>query len=339
MIVDVQCHIFPKSFIAELSSPKSQLRVMPPDATGRRVIIDSRTNDEVTFFVDNSCYVDTDAHVRDMQHFKIDKQVLSLPTPSVDKISDPDVAFRISMLINNEISGMVRKYPDKFLGFATIPMNDPTLATREIRRVVTDLGFKGVVISSNTQGKFYDGEEYDSVFETLERLRVPVFVHPTEPVTGKQIGQDYKLTLIFGWPFDTTLSVSRLVFSGLLEKYPDLKIIAAHGGGMIPFFAGRIEMLARVAAGGGKMISVERPADAFKKLYYDAAFFNSDSLELLAKFAGPEHILYASDYPFGQNLGKNCYEQSIAMMENARLDSVAKDKIYGTNILSLLNVH
>ena len=312
---------------------------MPPDATGRRVIIDSRTNDEVTFFVDNSCYVDTDAHVRDMQHFKIDKQVLSLPTPSVDKISDPDVAFRISMLINNEISGMVRKYPDKFLGFATIPMNDPTLATREIRRVVTDLGFKGVVISSNTQGKFYDGEEYDSVFETLERLRVPVFVHPTEPVTGKQIGQDYKLTLIFGWPFDTTLSVSRLVFSGLLEKYPDLKIIAAHGGGMIPFFAGRIEMLARVAAGGGKMISVERPADAFKKLYYDAAFFNSDSLELLAKFAGPEHILYASDYPFGQNLGKNCYEQSIAMMENARLDSIAKDKIYGTNILSLLNIN
>ena len=312
---------------------------MPPDATGRRVIIDSRTNDEVTFFVDNSCYVDTEAHIRDMQHFKIDKQILSLPTPSVDKVADPEDALRLSMMINDEISGMVRKNPDKFLGFATIPMNDPTLATKEIRRTVTDLGFKGIVISSNTQGKFYDGEEYDVVFETLERLKVPVFIHPSEPVTGKQIGQDYKLTLIFGWPFDTTLSVSRLVFSGLLEKYPDLKIIAAHGGGMIPFFAGRIEMLAKVAAGGGKRISVEKPTEAFKKLYYDAAFFNADSLELLARFAGPDHIVYASDYPFGQNLGRNCYEQSIAMMESARLDSGAKDKIYGTNILSLLNVH
>ncbi|MDG6998518.1 MAG: amidohydrolase family protein [Nitrososphaerota archaeon] len=207
MRIDVQCHIFPRSFIDEISSPESQLRVLEPDAAGRRVIIDSRTNDEVTFFVDNSCYVDTVAHIRDMEQFKIDKQILSLPTPSVDKVSDAKDALRLSMLINNEIADMVRKNPDKFLGFATIPMNDPSLAAKEIRRTVTELGFKGVVISSNTQGRFYDGEEYEVVFETLERLKVPVFMHPTEPVAGKQIGQDYKLTLIFGWPFDTTLSI------------------------------------------------------------------------------------------------------------------------------------
>ena len=165
-----------------------------------------------------------------------------------------------------------------------------------------------------------------------------MFIHPTEPVTGKQIGQDYKLILIFGSPFDTTLCVSRLIFSGLLERYPDLKIIAAHGGGMVPFFAGRIDMLAKVAAGGGRRIRVEKPAEAFKKLYYDAAFFSADSLELLAKFSGPEQIVYASDYPFGQDLGKNCYKQSIAMMEKAQLDSESKDKIYGQNVMSLLHI-
>ena len=338
MKIDVQCHIFPKSFIGELSSPNSQLKVMSSDATGRRVIVDSKTNDEVTFYIDNSCYVDAEAHIRDMDYFKIDKQILSLPTPSVDKVNDPNDALHLSKLINDEIASIVRKYPERFLGFATIPMNDPALATKEIERAVVKLGFKGIVVSSNTQGKFYDAEDYDIVFETLQRLKVPMFIHPTEPVAGKQIGQDYKLTLIFGWPFDTTLCVSRLVFSGLFERYPDLKIIAAHGGGMIPFFAGRIDMLARVAAGGGKRIQVQKPAEAFKKLYYDAAFFNADSLELLARFAGSDRIVYASDYPFGGDLGKNCYAQSIAMMERAQLDRETKDKIYGKNIASLLNI-
>ncbi|MDG6998517.1 MAG: amidohydrolase family protein, partial [Nitrososphaerota archaeon] len=108
---------------------------------------------------------------------------------------------------------------------------------------------------------------------------------------------------------------------------PDLKIIAAHGGGMIPFFAGRNEMLARLAAGGGRKILAEKPVEGFKKLYYDAAFFNTDALELLSKFAGTEHIVYASDYPFGQNLGKNCYEQSIAMIERVVSNGQPKIKV------------
>jgi len=176
-------------------------------------------------------------------------------------------------------------------------MNDPDLAVDEIKRTLGDLGFKGIVISSNTHGAFYDGPQYDEVFRTLERYGYPVFIHPTNPVASKQIGQDYKLTLIYGWPFDTTLCISRLAFSGMLDKFPNLKVIAGHGGGMVPFFAGRINMLARVAAGKGKRIVPDDPVKPFKSLYYDDAFFDPVSLELLVKFAGANHVVYASDYP------------------------------------------
>jgi aminocarboxymuconate-semialdehyde decarboxylase len=336
--IDVQCHIFPRSFIRELERSDNALIVNPPGANGRRVIVDPRNGDEVTFFVENSAYVDPEMHLKDMTQFGIDRQILSLPPPSVDKFPDPKEALRLSGLVNDEIASIVQKYPNKFLGFATIPMNDPALAISEINRSITKLGLKGIIISSNTRGKFYDDEIYADLFSAVEKLNVPIFIHPTEPITGKLIGQDYKLSLIFGWPFDTTLCGARLVFSGVLRRHPNLKIILAHGGGMIPFFAGRIDMLAKIAAGGGKRIELEDPAREFKKLYFDAALFDSDSLDLLAKFCGADHIVYASDYPFGQNLGKNCYESSLSMMTESKLNWDSKNRIFGGNISDMLGI-
>ena len=335
---DIQCHIFPRSFIKELTKGTSQLRAADPDANGRRVILDSNTGDEVTFFIENSSYVDPGQHIKDMDDYKIDIQVLSLPPPGVDKLDDPNEAIRLSKLINNEISGVIDKYPSRFAGLATIPLNDPVLAVEEIKRSIDDLGFKGVVISSNTHGRFYDSMEYDEVFRTLERYGSPIFIHPTEPVTSRQIGQDYKMALIFGWPFDTTLLIARLALSGTLERFPGLIMIAAHGGGMVPFFGGRIDMLAKVAAGKGKKIVPQDPVKPFKTLYYDTAFFDPNSLELLVKFAGEDHVLYASDYPFGENLGRNCYEASIRMMDAAKLDPEIKAKIYSENLVKIFKM-
>ena len=308
--VDVQCHIFPRNFVNELSAADSELKVAPPDSNGRRLIIDAKTHDEVTYFIENSPYTDYEKHLTDMDAFNIETQLLSLPSPAVDKIVDVKRAHSLSVLINDELAKIIHAEPKRFQGLATIAMNDPNLAVEEIERSVGTLGFKGVTISSNTNGSFYDSPKYEQVFEALERYDAPVFMHPTEPVTSKSIGQDYKLVLIFGWPFDTTLSISRLVFSGMLRKFPKLKLIAAHGGGMIPFFKGRIAALAKVAAGGGKRIVEDSPDETFKRLYYDAAFFDPVSLELLVKFAGADHVLYASDYPFGQDMGKNCYRES-----------------------------
>jgi predicted TIM-barrel fold metal-dependent hydrolase len=327
-VIDVQCHIFPRSFVKELSKSNSELRISAPDQNGRRVIVDSKTDDEVTFFVENSPYVDPEQHLKDMRKYNIAIQILSLPPPSVDKIQEPNEALKMSKLVNNEIAEIVTNHPDRFQGLATIPMFDSEDAREEIKRAVEELGLRGIIISSNTNGKFYDSKDFDVVFDTLQKYDVPVFIHPTESVAAKQIGQDYKLALIYGWPFDTTISISRLIFSGTLKRFPRLKIISAHGGGMVPFFKGRINMLARVAAGSGKKIVDGDPVETFKNIYYDAALFDADSLALLLKFVGAEHIVFASDYPFGQNLGKNCYEGAMKMMNELKASEDEKEKIF-----------
>lgn len=336
--VDVQCHIFPRSFVNELSSPQSELKISPPDSNGRRVITDSKSGDETTYFIENSPYVDYEKHIEDMDFFNIDVQLLSLPAPSVDKMTNAKEALRVSSLINDDLAKIIAVAPERFQGLATISMNDPELAVREIKRAFDKLGFKGITISSNTNGVFYDSPKYEKVFQTMEDYDAPVFIHPTEPVTSRVIGQDYKLVLIFGWPFDTTLSISRLVFSGMLRKFPRLKIIAAHGGGMIPFFRGRMDILAKIAAGGAQKIVEDKPSEACKRLYYDAALFDSDSLELLIKFAGADHVLFASDYPFGRNLGKSCYEESIKMMEKLNVSEREKELIAQGNAKKIFRI-
>ncbi|MHB1909320.1 MAG: amidohydrolase family protein [Nitrososphaerales archaeon] len=335
--VDVQCHIFPSIFTNEVSSGKAGLKALPADANGRRVIVDS-SGDEVTFFIEDSPYVDFKKHIRDMDAYNIDVQLLSVPSPSVDKIRDSKQSYNLSRAINDELSRIVSEEPSRFQALATISMGDPELAVEEIERAVKKLGFKGLIISSNTNGAFYDQPKYERVFETIVKHDVPVFMHPSKPVTSKTIGYDYKLVLIFGWPFDTTISISRLAFSGMLSRFPQLKLIAAHGGGMIPFFKGRIKMLARVAAGGGKAIVQEFNEAVLKNLYYDAAVFDPDSLELLVKFAGAGHVLYASDYPFGQNLGKNCYVDSISMMEKLNLNETEKNMVASGNARRIFKI-
>ena len=330
--------MFPRAFIKELSTSGSQLKVADPDPNGRRVILDSKSGDEITFFIENSPYDDAAKHFKDMENYKIDTQVLSLPPPSVDRLLDSKEALRLSRLINDEFAEIVSKYPSKVQALATVPLNDPVFAADETKRCIEDLGFKGIVVSSNTLGRFYDSPDYDQFFRAAEKYGCPIFVHPTMPTTGEIIGQDYKLNLIFGWPFDTTLSISRLALSGTLDRFPGLKIIAAHGGGMVPFFQQRINMLARVAAGKGRKMVPQDPVKPFKQLYYDTAFFDPVSLELLVRFAGADHVVYASDYPFGQNLGKSCYDASIKMMEDANIDSSDKEKIYSSNIMKLLKM-
>jgi predicted TIM-barrel fold metal-dependent hydrolase len=319
LFVDIQCHIFPNTFVKELANDRGELRASPANSNGRRMIVNKKNGDEITFYVEDSCFVDPKIHLKDMDSFGIGMQILSLPPPGVDKINDTKEALRVSKLINDDLAGIVSTAPERFAALATIPMNDPSLAIEEIRRSSQELGLHGAIISSNSNGRFYDSEDYFPVFKTFEELQMPVFVHPTESIAAKNIGQDYKLALIFGWPFDTTLSVSRLAFSGVLSRFPNLKVIAAHGGGMLPFFQGRIEMLARIAAGAGRKIISERPLEDLKRLYFDAALFDSTALDLLVKFAGANHVMYASDYPFGENFGKECYESSIAMMRQSNL--------------------
>lgn len=333
--VDFQCHIFPRGFVRSVASSKGQLRVVGPDEMGRHVIVDSMTNTVLTYYREGTSFVDLGKHLADMDAFGIDMQVLSVNPPGVDRIVDPKEALRLSRIINDGLSKLVESHPRRFVALATIPMNDPEVAVDEIKRAVCDLGFPGIIVASNTCGRFYDAASYDKVYDALQRYDVPVFIHPGEAVVQQSMQLDYNLPLVFGWPFDTTISVSRIAFSGVLGRFPRLKVVAAHGGGMIPFYSGRLDMLLHDMRGSGRP-PVKDSTEMLRRVYYEAAVFNSKSIELLVSFAGEDRVVYGSDYPFGRNEGRACYEASLNAMNRLDVDGEVKEKIFSMNALKLL---
>lgn len=333
--VDFQCHIFPREFIKSIKSSKGQLRLVGPDERGRHMIVDSKTDSALTYFREGTSFVDPEKHLVDMDAFGIDTQVISVNPPGVDRVTDPKEALGLSRIINDELSKLVESYPGRFAALATIPMNDSEVAVDEIKRTINDLGFHGIIVSSNTCGRFYDAASYDKVYDLLQRYDVPMFVHPGEPVVQQSMQSDYNLPLVFGWPFDTTLSVSRIALSGVLSRFPKLRVVAAHGGGMIPFYGGRLDMLLQDMRGTGKLPAKDS-MEMLKRVYYEAAVFNQKSIELLVTFAGEDRVVYGSDYPFGRDEGRACYAVSLDIMNRLDVKDEVKKKIFSANALKLL---
>jgi len=175
-----------------------------------------------------------------MEDQGVDMQVLSAGNPWVD-IFGPVESVSIAKTVNDEISKVIEKKPDKFIGLATLPFNNPGVAVEELERTVKHLGFKGVIAGSNIRGKPLSSHEFLPIYEKAVQLDVPIVVHPTTPA-GYEAMQNYSLVTLLGYPFDTTVSICNLIFSGIFEKIPNLKIVASHLDGTLPYLAGRIDM-------------------------------------------------------------------------------------------------
>ncbi|BBD72161.1 hypothetical protein HS1genome_0550 [Sulfodiicoccus acidiphilus] len=225
---DVHCHIFPRRYIKELSS-LHEIGISPPDSLGRNILYDKETKQTLTYFIEGTPHVDVNKHLEDMREFGIEKQFLSVSPPHLDKIKEPRRALQLSQAINDGLSEIVDVDREHLSALATLPTTDLSLAMDELRRIIK-LGLPGVALPSNTAKRFYD-EGYDDLFKEISSKGLLLFIHPTEPVVWDRLGEDYNLALLYGWPFDTTLSVARLVFSGTIARYPGLKVVVSHGGG------------------------------------------------------------------------------------------------------------
>ncbi|MEM0074970.1 MAG: amidohydrolase family protein [Conexivisphaerales archaeon] len=336
MKIDIQSHIFPREFINHMMHNEGQLRVSGPDAYGRMAIMDSSTKTMLTYFVPDSPFVDPEKHIEDMKRYDIDMQVLSVNPPGVDRIEDPYEAYSLCKVINDALSDLVQKYNGYFAALATIPFNSPELAVQEMKRASEELGLHGFVMPSNTLGHFYDSADYDIILQEAEAKGMPFFIHPSQPVVWKELGEDYNIPLVYGWPFDTTLCLAHLIFSGKLRKFPNLNIIAAHGGGMVPFFVGRVDMLLKDMRGSGKPPASGSEHD-IRKVYYDSAVFNTESIRLLIRNIGRDKVIYGTDYPFGPERGRMCYERSISTIR-ALEDKELEDLIFCKNLMNIMKL-
>ena len=287
-----------------------------------------------------------DARFRMMDEFDGYRQIVSLAGPPPEHIA-PNAAVELATVANDELADLLAKYPNRFAGaVAAVPMNDPERACREIERATSELGLCAVQIYSNVNGRALDAPEFRPVFRTLAERRVPMLLHPARGRTHADYGAEseskYLIWQVFGLPYETTAAAMRLVFSGIIQDYPDLKILLHHTAAMIPFFHGRMRSMFEMFEEHLRLETdarLTRPAiEYFRQFYGDLGAFSAGAVNVARDFLGADRLLFGSDAPFDASGGRSSIRDSIASVRDSRCTEEEKQNIFTTNVERFFNL-
>lgn len=332
--IDTYCHIFPRGFYEKMnaiqekgSTIQKRVRAIPS-------------------------IVDLDVRFRMMDRFPDYAQVISLPAPTIEALGDPQQTPALAELANDGLAELVAKYPERFPAFvAGLPMNNPEAALKEIDRAVMKLGATGVQIYTNVNGHPLDEPEFLPIFQKMAELNLPIWVHPARPETFPDYLNEqkskYEMWWVFGWPYETSIFMARILFAGYFDRFPNLKIITHHLGGMVPYFSGRTgagldQLGARTESEDLTVYArrlKKRPQDYFKMFYADTATFGSRAaLECGLDYFGADHVLFASDSPFDPEKGPGYIRETIRCVEELPISAEERKKIYEGNARKMMRL-
>ncbi|MGH9311856.1 MAG: amidohydrolase family protein [Vicinamibacterales bacterium] len=296
--------------------------------------------------------VDLDVRFRVMDRFDGYEQVLSIATPPIERFADRAAAIELARIANDGMAELARRFPDRFPAFvASVPLNDAEAAADETHRAVGKLGARGIQLFTNALGRPIAAPEFLPLFEAMAAYDLPIFLHPYRgadmPDYSTEAGSQYEIWWTFGWPYETSAAMARIVFAGLFERFPNLKIITHHMGGMAPYFEGRIgpgwdQLGARtsdVDYSGVLKTLTRRPLDYFRLFYADTALFGAyDATVCGLRFFGADRVLFASDAPFDPEKGPMYIRETIAAIDRLPIAQEDREKIYWRNAAALLRL-
>ena len=266
------------------------------------------------------------------------KQIPNIVSPPVELFAGSDQSPGIAAVGNDEIKKITDEHPESYEGFiAGIPFNNVAASIMEIKRC-KDMGAKGVQIYAHMNGEAIDQEKFWPIYEICETLDLPILIHPVGgqkvPEFPAEDASKYELWFLIGWPYQTTVAISRLAFAGIFEDFPNLKIVTHHVGAMIPMLEGRIENGLKMYGGRTAPELKEKltrtrmkgnPLDTFKKFYVDTASFGSAAaIQCGIEFFGKDHVLFASDMPFDPEQGPGYIDRTLKAIDS--LDLSAEDQ-------------
>ncbi len=335
MKIDIFNHILPKPYFDKMVSMSAQGAYMQ-----KRVR-------EIPMLYD------LDARFEKIDQFGEDYvQIVSLNLPPVEALAGPEDSPELARLANDSMAEVVSECPDRIPGFvAALPLNNRDATLVEAERAVVELGAKGVQIGSNVNGRPLDDPEFFPLYAKMAELDMPIWLHPTRtadfPDYQSEQRSKYDMWWVFGWPYETSVAMGRLVMSGVFDRHPDIKIIAHHMGGMVPYFEGRVgpglDQLGKRSNDPDDMGALgrleKRPYDYFRMFYADTAVFGSiPATECGLAFFGSDRVLFASDAPFDPERGSGYIRETIRVIDNITASIEDKQKIYEGNARRLLKL-
>ena len=296
-----------------------------------------------------------DERFRIMDQYEDLVQILTPTGPPLELVANPQESVELAKIYNDEMADLVTKYPKHFLGaVACLPMNNLDAILMETERTIEEMNFRGVHIHT----PIYDGNpaitkpldlpELMPFYEMMSNYELPIWIHPKRefsmPDYSIEDRSKYVIHQLFGWPYETSVAMSRLVFSGTLEKYPNIKFITHHCGAMVPYFVDRIRTQCEWYETGLQAKFLKKlskpPLEYFRRFYNDTAICgNVSGLMCAYAFFGPEHILFGTDFPYDAEFGNKYIRETIRSIEKMSIPDSEKQMIFEQNAKSLLKLN
>jgi aminocarboxymuconate-semialdehyde decarboxylase len=293
--IDIHTHMMSQPYLdllREKGAPKYTFRRLPEGGE----VVDMHGSPFLTLF---PAMIDFDARIKAMDKARVDLAIVSLTSPNA-YLGDASVSLHAAKLMNDCFAEAQTTYPDRIRWFCSLPWQHPALARQELRRALV-AGAVGVMVIANIDGQSLTDPAFTDTWQAIDDAELPVLVHPSAPPGVDQLDMGkHNLVPPVGFIFDTTLAIARCMYDGFFDRYKKLKIIAAHGGGALPYIAGRLDMCYDKSPTCSAHSSA-RPTEYLRQIYVDAVVYRQDALQMCVDVCGADNVLYGSDYP--HNIG------------------------------------
>jgi aminocarboxymuconate-semialdehyde decarboxylase len=325
MIIDFHNHFYPPEYLDAIQRESGNVRVT----------IDAEGNPLLHYPGDYNIAVrgHRDIAYREevLQRAGVAMQVVTLTSPGTH-VEEPARAAKLARMVNDAFARIVCERGSRFTALATLPLNDPQASVTEFKRAVGDLGFRGAMLFSNVNGVALADERYWPLYERASEREAVLYIHPIHPV-GVEAMTEYWLMPLVGFPMDTTLAAAKLVFSGVVKRFPGIRWVLAHLGGTIPYVAERLDRGYEAFEECRRNID-RPPSEYLRQFYYDTVNFDPAALRLATEFASVDRILAGSDYP--HQIGS--LEKMQASIESSAFAPEVKAKLLGGNARKLMRI-
>jgi aminocarboxymuconate-semialdehyde decarboxylase len=323
--IDIHAHFVPEEYLRLIEAEGEPYGVrLRRDPNGPMIIVGQATIGPIT-----PHYHNIEVRLKSMDRQRVTVHALSLNPPMV-YWANGALGIRLARIVNDTMAEANRAHPDRFVALATLPLQDPEAAVNEVNRAVTELGCRGIYLGTNIRGKELTDSSFLPVFERVDALNMPIFLHPLN-VIGAQRLTGYYLHNLLGNPFDTAVAAANLIFSGLLDRFPKLQICLPHAGGAFPYLIGRLNRGWKVR---DECKALKKPPSSYlRRFTYDTISHAPESLNYLIDLVGVDRVMLGSDYCFDMG-----YERPVKAVTALKLSRADQEKILSGNAARLLRL-